>query len=60
MERVWQTDYANHGEAIRDITDYIVAFYNSTRLHSTLGYLPSNADELKSAAKQPIAVSEIS
>ena len=59
MERVWQTDYANHGEAIRDITDYIVGFYNSTRLHSTLGYLPPNAYELSSAAKQPIAVSEI-
>lgn len=58
MERVWQTDYANHGEAIRDITDYIVVFYNSTRLHSTLGYLPPNAYELTSAAIQPIAVSE--
>lgn len=60
MERVWQTEYANHGEAIRDITDYIVVFYNSTRLHSTLGYLPPNAYELTSAAKQPITVSEIS
>ena len=60
MERVWQTDYANHGEAIRNITDYIVVFYNSTRLHSTLGYLPPNAYELTSATKQPIAVSEIS
>jgi transposase InsO family protein len=60
MERVWQTDYANHGEAIRDITNYIVGFYNSTRLHSTLGYLPPNAYELRSADKQPIVVSEIS
>ncbi len=60
MERVWQTDYANYGEAIRDITDYIVGFYNSSRLHSTLGYLPPNVYELRSAAKQPIAVSEIS
>lgn len=60
MERVWQTNYANHGEAIRDITNYIVGFYNSTRLHSTLGYLPPNAYELRSADKQPIAVSEIS
>jgi len=38
MERVWQRDYANHAEAITDITDYIVGFYNSVRLHSTLGY----------------------
>jgi transposase InsO family protein len=59
MERVWQRDYANHAEATRDITDYIVGFYNSTRLHSTLGYLPPNAYELKPAAKQPIDVSEI-
>jgi transposase InsO family protein len=60
MERVWQIDYANYAEAMRDITDYIVVFYNSTRLHSTLGYLPPNAYELKSAAKQPITVSVIS
>lgn len=59
MECVWQRDYANHAEAIRDVTDYIVGFYNSTRLHSTLGYLPPNVYELKSAAKQPTDVSEI-
>jgi transposase InsO family protein len=58
MERVWQRDYANHGEAKRDITDYIVSFYNSTRLHSTLGYLPPAAYERKMAATLPIAVSE--
>ena len=38
MERVWQTQYANHSEARLDIADYIVNFYNSTRLHSTLNY----------------------
>lgn len=38
MERVWQRHYANHNEAIADITHYIVAFYNTHRLHSTLGY----------------------
>jgi transposase InsO family protein len=59
MERVWQRAYANHAEAIRDVADYIVGFYNNVRLHSTLGYLPPNAYELKSAAKQPIDVSEI-
>ena len=59
MERVWQCDYANHAEAMRDVADYIVGFYNNVRLHSTLGYLPPNAYELKSAAKQPIDVSEI-
>ncbi|MGM9489584.1 IS3 family transposase, partial [Ideonella sp. YS5] len=30
--------YANHAEAQNDIADYIVRFYNPTRLHSTLGY----------------------
>jgi len=59
MERVWQRDYANRAEALRDINDYIVGFYNNVRLHSTLGYLPPNAFELKSAAEQPIDVSEI-
>ena len=59
MERVWQRDYANHGEAMSDIADYIGGFYNSVRLHSTLGNLPPNAFELKSAINQPIDVSEI-
>lgn len=30
-ERVWQRDYANRAEAITDIADYIVGFYNSVR-----------------------------
>jgi len=59
MERVWQRDYANYAEAIRDVTDYIVGFYNNTRLHSKLGYLPPTAYERKMADKQPIDVSEI-
>ena len=44
-ERVWQRDYANHAEAMTDIADYIVGFYNSVRLHSKLGNLPPNAFE---------------
>ena len=60
MERVWQRDYANHGEAKRDITEYIVGFYNICRLHSVLGYLPPVIYEREKAAKQPILVSEIS
>jgi transposase InsO family protein len=47
MERVWRQDYANHSEASNDVTDYIVAFYNNIRLHSTLGNLPSNVFEKK-------------
>ncbi|TDS70433.1 transposase InsO family protein [Comamonas sp. JUb58] len=56
-ERVWQRDYANHAEAMTDIADYIVGFYNSVRLHSKLGNLPPNAFEQQSAIKLPIAVS---
>ncbi|MDU9394854.1 IS3 family transposase, partial [Pseudomonas sp. zfem002] len=29
----------------KDVTDYIVKFYNQDRLHSTLGYLPPNQYE---------------
>jgi len=58
MERVWQKDYANHAEAMNDIADYIVSFYNSQRLHSKLGNLPPNAFEQKSAIKQPICLCE--
>lgn len=49
MERVWQRDYANQGEAGRDVADYIVSFYNSRRLNSTLGYKSPNAFEQQSA-----------
>ena len=57
-ERVWQQDYANHGEAIKDITEYIVGFYNNVRLHSTIGYMPPTAYERLAAERQPTAVSE--
>ena len=57
-ERVWQREYANHAEAMSDIADYIVAFYNSVRLHSKLGNLPPNAFEQQSAINQPVAMSE--
>ncbi|OLK69240.1 IS3 family transposase, partial [Xanthomonas oryzae] len=49
MERVWQRRYANPAEASADITHYIVAFYNTRRLHSTLGYR-SPADYENAAA----------
>ena len=59
MERVWQRDYANHAEATSDIADYMINFYNSVRMHSTLGNLPPNAFEHQSAIKQPIGVCEV-
>lgn len=58
MERVWQRDYANHAEAICDVADYIVGFYNNVRLHSKRGYLPPAVYEREMAAKQAIGVSE--
>ncbi|GAB2712878.1 hypothetical protein GCM10027172_04120 [Halomonas garicola] len=60
MERVWRRDYANHAEAVRDITDYIVGFYNNVRLHSTLAYLSPTAYERHMSSKYPMEVSEIS
>ena len=59
MERVWQRDYANQLEAIKDVTEYIVGFYNSVRRHSALGNVAPLAYEKQFAAKQPIGVSEI-
>lgn len=60
MERVWQRDYATHDEARRDITDYIVRFYNSQRLHSTLGYCsPAEFERQHAQQKPPIALSAI-
>lgn len=38
MEQLWSRHYANHAEARADIADYIVGFYNTSRLHSSLGY----------------------
>ena len=45
MERVWQQYYANHQEAIRDVSHYITVFYNQVRLHSTLNYQTPNQFE---------------
>ena len=58
MEHVWQRTYANQAEARKDVTDYIIGFYNCTRLHSILGNLSPAVFERNMAAKQPIAVSE--
>jgi putative transposase len=58
MERVWQRDYANQLEAVKDITEYIVGFYNCVRLHSTLGNLAPMIYETEMAAKELIEVSE--
>jgi transposase InsO family protein len=59
MERVGQRDYVTHGEAQRDITDYIMSFYNGIRLHSKLGYLSPAIPERKMAAIQPVPLPKI-
>lgn len=51
-------NYANHSEATADIADYIIGFYNHSRLHSMPGYTSPNAFE-RQAAKPPISVSKI-
>ncbi len=57
MERVWQKRYVDRAEARRDITQYIVGFYNPVRLHSTLGYASPQEFEDK-FLRQPIGLSE--
>jgi len=42
MERLWQHRYDNPMQAAADINQYIVGFYNTRRLHSTLGYRSPN------------------
>lgn len=58
MERVWQREYANQLEARKDVTDYIVGFYNCVRRHAALGNVAPIVFE-QQAAKCPIVVSEI-
>jgi len=57
-ERVWRQRDANHQEAIRDVADYMVNFYNSKRLHSANGCLAPNDFESEMASKEPILLSE--
>ena len=59
MERVWRREYANQMEATKDVTDYIVGFYNCQRRHSALGNLAPIVYEQQFVAKRPIEVSEI-
>ena len=41
-ERTSKRDYETRQEARADVIDYIEMFYNSTRLHSYLGYMSPN------------------
>jgi transposase InsO family protein len=50
IECVYQARYATRAEARRDIFEYIEGFYNSWRLHSSLGYLSPAAFEAQAQA----------
>ncbi len=45
IELVHQRNYATREEARRSINEYIETFYNSRRLHSSLGYVSPEAFE---------------
>ena len=49
-ELVHHQTYTSRAEARREILDYIESFYNSRRLHSSLGYLSPAAYELTMSA----------
>ncbi|MEN5167922.1 IS3 family transposase, partial [Achromobacter kerstersii] len=51
VERLWTSRYATRADAQRDIQDYIENFYNTRRLHSTLGYLTPAAYEASQRPK---------
>jgi len=48
-ERVQWRHYQTRAVAQRDILDYIVMFYYSPRLHSTLGYRYTSPNDYESA-----------
>jgi transposase InsO family protein len=54
-ERVRLTEYQTRQEARQDILDYISMFYNSYRLHSTLGYICPNDYEKQLRERKKIA-----
>ena len=48
-ERVHHRIYASRDQARRDLFAYMEGFYNSNRLHSSLGYLSPAEVERKAA-----------
>ena len=47
-ELIDHEDYETRAQAIAAIADYIEAFYNARRLHSSIGYVSPIEFELKS------------
>ena len=54
-ERTNHQQYASREVARRDVVDYILMFYNSQRLHSTLGYRSPADYETKYLELQKVA-----
>ena len=54
-ELVYRTTFESRSEATRAIADYIDYFYNTTRLHSTLGYLSPHEFEQRQLRQQQAA-----
>jgi len=52
LEQIRDTIYQTREEARRAAIDYIEMFYNSHRLHSSLGYIAPNDYELNFALKK--------
>jgi putative transposase len=48
-------DFQTKAQAAAAIGDYLDAFYNVTRMHSTIGYVSPIEFELKSQAKREAA-----
>ena len=54
-ELVEESDWHTHDEARRDIFEYIEAWYNRVRLHSSLGYRSPDEHEADAARTRPAA-----
>lgn len=54
-ELIYQKKYKTRDEATMSIFDYLVGFYNSKRIHSTLGYVLPNTFEKQYLLKLPLA-----
>ncbi|MCM3730047.1 IS3 family transposase, partial [Neobacillus cucumis] len=50
-ELIYQKKYKTRDEATMSIFDYLVGFYNSKRIHSTLGYVSPNTFEQQYLSK---------
>jgi hypothetical protein len=57
-ERLDLRQYDTRQQAVMDVIDYIVIFYNSNRLHSYLGYRSPSKKSLSGKAQKKILCSD--